>query len=98
MAKVAHFIAIKTTYARPQLAELYCSKIVCFHGVPEGILSDRGTQFISKNLGKVARNLGHRFELQFCLSPLHRWTNRESNLDFRGYVESLCSTVRKKLG
>jgi hypothetical protein len=46
LTKVAHFIPIKTTYTGPQLAELYMSKIVCLHGVPKEIESDRGTQFI----------------------------------------------------
>jgi hypothetical protein len=45
---VAHFIPIKTTYSGPQLAELYMSRIVCLHGVPKKIVSDRGTQFTSR--------------------------------------------------
>jgi hypothetical protein len=45
---VAHFIPIKTMYISPQLAELYISIIVCLHGVPKKIVSDRGTQFTSK--------------------------------------------------
>jgi transposase InsO family protein len=45
---VAHFIPIKTTYSRPQLVELYMSRIVCLHGVPKKIVSDRGTQFTSR--------------------------------------------------
>jgi transposase InsO family protein len=45
---VAHFISVKTTYFRPQLAELYMSRIVCLHGVPKKIVSDRGTQFTSR--------------------------------------------------
>jgi hypothetical protein len=48
LTKVAHFIPIKTTYSGPQLAELYMSRIVCLHGVPKKIVSDRGTQFTSK--------------------------------------------------
>jgi hypothetical protein len=48
LAKVAHFILDKMTYSRPQLAELYMSRIVCLHGVPKKIVSDRGTQFTSK--------------------------------------------------
>jgi hypothetical protein len=43
LTKVAHFISIKTTYSRPQLAELYISRIVCLHGVPKMIVSNRGT-------------------------------------------------------
>jgi hypothetical protein len=45
LTKVAHFIPIKMTYSRPQLAELYMSRIVCLHGVPKKIMSDRETQF-----------------------------------------------------
>jgi hypothetical protein len=41
LTKVAHFIPVKTTYSRPQLVELYMSKIVCLHGVPKKIVSDR---------------------------------------------------------
>jgi hypothetical protein len=42
LTKVAHFIYVKTTYSGPQLAELYMSRIVCLHGVPKKIVSDRG--------------------------------------------------------
>jgi hypothetical protein len=48
LTKVAHFIPVKTTYSRPQLAELYMSRIVCIHVVPKKILSDTGTQFTSR--------------------------------------------------
>jgi hypothetical protein len=48
LTKVAHFIPVKTTYTSVQLAKIYMNRIVCLHGVPEGIVSDRGTQFTSK--------------------------------------------------
>ena len=38
-----HFIPVKTSYNSAVLAELYMSRIVCFHGVPKKIVSDRGT-------------------------------------------------------
>jgi hypothetical protein len=41
LTKVAHFIPVKTTYSGAKLAELYMSRIVCLHGVPKKILSDR---------------------------------------------------------
>jgi hypothetical protein len=43
LTKVTHFIPIKTTYSGPQLAELYVLRIVCLHGVPRKIVSNRGT-------------------------------------------------------
>jgi hypothetical protein len=45
LTKVAHFIPVKTTYLGAKLAELYMSRIVCLHGVPKKIVSDRGSQF-----------------------------------------------------
>jgi hypothetical protein len=47
LTKAAHFLHVKTTYSGLQLAELYMSRIVCLHGVPKKIVSDRWTQFTS---------------------------------------------------
>jgi hypothetical protein len=47
-SKVAHFILVKTTYEGAKLAELYIARIVCLHGVPKKIVSDRGTQCTSR--------------------------------------------------
>jgi hypothetical protein len=43
LTKVAHFIPVKTTYSGAKLAELYMSRIMCLHGVPKKIVSDRGS-------------------------------------------------------
>jgi hypothetical protein len=43
LTKAAHFIPVKTTHNREVLAELYMSQIVCLHGIPKKIVSDRGT-------------------------------------------------------
>ncbi|WVZ52573.1 hypothetical protein U9M48_003621 [Paspalum notatum var. saurae] len=47
LTKVAHFIPVNITYSGARLAELYISRIVCLHGVPKKIISDRGSQFTS---------------------------------------------------
>jgi hypothetical protein len=47
LTKAAHFILVRTTYNSAMLAELYMSRIVCLHGIPKKIVSDRGTQFTS---------------------------------------------------
>jgi hypothetical protein len=47
LTKAAHFIPVKTSYNSVVLAELYMPRIVCLHGVPKNIVSDRGTQFTS---------------------------------------------------
>src|SRR3954453_15159219 len=44
LTKVAHFLPVKTTYTSAKLADIYMKRIVCLHGVPKSIVSDRGTQ------------------------------------------------------
>jgi hypothetical protein len=34
---------VNTNYTGAKMAELYMSRIVCLHGVPKKIVSDRGT-------------------------------------------------------
>jgi IS30 family transposase len=56
--KAAHFILVKTSYNSAVLAELYMSWIVCSHGVPKKIESDRGTQFTSHFWQQLHEALG----------------------------------------
>jgi hypothetical protein len=67
LTKVAHFIPIKTTYSGPQLVELFMSRIVCLHGVPKKIVSDRGTQFTSKFWERLHETL----DTQLCFSSAY---------------------------
>jgi hypothetical protein len=48
LTMVAHFIPVKTTYTGAKLVEIYMSRIVYLYGVPKKIVSDRGSQFMSK--------------------------------------------------
>jgi hypothetical protein len=57
LTKVAHFIPIKMTYSGAKLAELYMSRIMCLHGVPKKIVSDRGSQFTSKFWEKLHESM-----------------------------------------
>jgi transposase InsO family protein len=57
LTKVARFIPVKTTYSGAKLAELYMSRIMCLHGVPKKIMSDRGSQFTSKFWEKLHESM-----------------------------------------
>jgi transposase InsO family protein len=75
LTKVAHFIPVKTIYSWLQLAKLYISRIVCLHGVPKKIVSDRGTQFTSK----FWKRLNEALDTQLCFSSAyHPQTNGQT--------------------
>ncbi|WVZ64251.1 hypothetical protein U9M48_013803 [Paspalum notatum var. saurae] len=48
LTKSAHFLPVRTRYPVEKYAELYLTRIVCLHGVPTTIVSDRGSQFSSQ--------------------------------------------------
>ena len=60
---------MKTTYTSAKLAKIYMSRIVCLHGVPTTIVSDRGTQFTSKFLHQLHQTLGTRLEFSTAFHP-----------------------------
>jgi transposase InsO family protein len=69
LTKATHFILVKTTYNRVVLTELYTSRIICLHGVPKKIVSDRGTQFTSHFLQQLHEVLGTHLKFSSAYHP-----------------------------
>src|SRR3954462_10015266 len=46
------------------------SRIVCLHGVPRKVVSDRGTQFTSHFWRQLHESLGTRLEFSIAFHPL----------------------------
>ena len=60
---------MKTTYTSAKFAKNYMTRIVCLHGVPRTIVSDRGTQFTSKFWNQLHQTLGTRLEFSTAFHP-----------------------------
>ncbi|WVZ89653.1 LOW QUALITY PROTEIN: hypothetical protein U9M48_036032 [Paspalum notatum var. saurae] len=56
--KSAHFIPVKNRYNAQNYAEIYISRIVSLHGVPQTITSDRGSLFVSRFWEQLQTALG----------------------------------------
>jgi hypothetical protein len=69
LTKVAHFIPVKTTYKGSQLTELYMDRIVCLHGVPKKIVSDRGSQFTSRFWKRLHDNMDTKLNFSLAYHP-----------------------------
>jgi hypothetical protein len=46
LTKSAHFIPVKTNYTVQKYAEIYVARVLCLHGVPKTIVSDRGSSLL----------------------------------------------------
>ena len=82
LTKVAHFLPVLTTFSMGRLADLYISRIVCLHGVPKTIISDRGSIFTSRFWHSLQEAMGTR------LSFSTAYTTRDVNSN-DGPVSSL---------
>jgi hypothetical protein len=69
LTNAAHFILVKTTYNSVVLEELYMSQIVCLHGIPKKIVSDRGTQFTSHFWQQLHEALGTHLKFSSAYHP-----------------------------
>ncbi|WVZ97374.1 hypothetical protein U9M48_042916 [Paspalum notatum var. saurae] len=69
LTKIAHFIPVNTTYSGAKLAELYISRIVCLHGVPKRIISDRGSQFTSRFWEQLHDSLDTKLRFSIAYHP-----------------------------
>jgi transposase InsO family protein len=80
LTKAAHFIPIKTTYSSAVLAELYISRILCLHGDPKKIVSDKGTQFTSLFWQQLHEALGTHLKFSSAYHPQTEGQTERTNM------------------
>ena len=88
--KMAHYIPVKKTIDAPTLADVFISKIVRIHGVPESIVSDRGSIFTSRFWSALCFHLNIRRRLSTAFHPQTDGQTERQNQTLeqylRGYV------------
>ena len=63
MTKSSHFLPIKTTYSAEDYVKLYLQEVVRQHGVPDFIISNRGSQFTAESWKSFKKGLGSKVNL-----------------------------------
>jgi transposase InsO family protein len=58
LMKIFHFLPVKTNHPVTVYAQLYIARILSLHGVPKTIVSDHGSQFVSKFWEELHKSLG----------------------------------------
>jgi transposase InsO family protein len=69
LTKVAHFLLVRTNYSGERLAQLYVDNIVKLHGVPNRIVSDKGTQFTSRFWKSLHKAMGTKLDFSSAYHP-----------------------------
>ncbi len=63
VTKMVHYVPVKVTIDAPGLAEVIIDVVVCHHGVPESIVTGRGSLFTSKFWSSICYFLGIKRKL-----------------------------------
>ncbi|GJS01319.1 putative reverse transcriptase domain-containing protein [Tanacetum coccineum] len=63
LTKSAHFIPMNEKYKMEKLTRLYLKEIVCRHGVPVSIISDRDPRFASRFWRSLQKSLGTNLDM-----------------------------------
>nr|GEW41658.1 putative reverse transcriptase domain-containing protein [Tanacetum cinerariifolium] len=69
LTKSAHFLPVKTTDSIEKLTQLYLKEIVCRHGVPISIISDRDSKFSSRFWRSLQGALGTQLDISTAYHP-----------------------------
>nr|GEY13273.1 putative reverse transcriptase domain-containing protein [Tanacetum cinerariifolium] len=69
LTKSVHFLPMKKTKNIEKLAQLYLKEIVCRHGVPVSIISDRDSLFTSRFWETLQKALGTQLNLSTAYHP-----------------------------
>jgi transposase InsO family protein len=59
LTKSTHFILVHTKYQVEKFAKIYIDHVLCLHGVPKMIISDRGSQFVAHFWEQLHTSLGN---------------------------------------
>ncbi|GKA30546.1 putative reverse transcriptase domain-containing protein [Tanacetum coccineum] len=63
LIKSAHFLPMKNTDTMEKLTQLYLNEVVCRHGVPVSIISDRDSYFTSRFWKSLQKALGTNLDM-----------------------------------
>ena len=68
-SKYAHFGPLPTSHTTFHMAELFCSMVICLHGLPRFIISDQDPLFTSKFWKKVFELMGTKLCMSSAYHP-----------------------------
>ena len=99
LTKYAHFIPCKTTLDANQMAQIFIEKIWSLHGLPDDIVSDRGSLFTSRFWARLTERLGIKRSMSTAFHPRTDGQTERVNQTLECY--SICermSTTNKPIG
>ena len=91
LTKMAHFVACNDTMGPKDLAEGFITHIVRAHGLPNSIVSDRGSLFTSKFWKQIMEAMGTTRNLSTAFHPETDGQTERTNATLEQYLRAFCN-------
>ncbi len=85
---MVHYEPVKVTIDAPGLAEVIIDVVVCHHGVPESVVTDRGLLFTSKFWSSLCYFLGIKWKLSTAFYPQIDGQTKRQNSTMEAYLRA----------
>lgn len=89
--KQAHFIPCRNTITAEGVADKHVEHVFPLHGVPEKIVSDRGTQFSARIMKELYNLLGIDMALSTAYHPQSNGQTEHTNQELVKFLRLFCS-------
>jgi len=89
--KVAHYIPTTTEVNSKGIARLFLDNIFCLHGLPDSIVSDRDTQFVSSFTRALTNLLGIQQKVSMAFHPQTDGQTERVNAIVEQYLRGYCN-------
>src|SRR4030095_6313069 len=88
---MAHFAPCKKTATTSDFVEMFMNYVVRLHGLPDSVVSDRGSIFTSKFWRGLARHLGVKGKLSMAFHPQTDGQTERMNQTLEQYLRMYCN-------
>ncbi|PRP74592.1 retrotransposon nucleocapsid protein, partial [Planoprotostelium fungivorum] len=92
--KMSHFIPCKNTITSEEAAWLYIDRVFRLHGIPEKIVSDRGTQFTAEFWTSFWKQMGTKHSMSTAYHPQSDGQTERVNSVLNQYLRVYCSYLQ----
>jgi RNase H-like domain found in reverse transcriptase/Reverse transcriptase (RNA-dependent DNA polymerase)/Integrase zinc binding domain/Integrase core domain/Chromo (CHRromatin Organisation MOdifier) domain len=86
--KMAHFVPLRTTADAPDVAQLFFQHVFRHHGLPDDIVSDRGSVFTSRFWKTLVAHLGVTPNMSTSFHPQSDGQTERVNQVLEGYLRA----------
>jgi len=91
LTKMAIYLPCRKDIDSPELARMFFEHVICKHGVPDNIITDRGTQFTSRFWTRVCSHLSINHRLSSAFHPQTDGHTERQNHTMEQYLRAFCN-------